>query len=402
MRSDTAISAAGLSKYYKLARNRDDAVTAAEAVLNKLRHPMRRARFDEFRALEDVSFEVPFGEALGIVGRNGAGKSTLLKLLTRIAAPTKGRIELAGRIGSLLEVGTGFHPELTGRENVFLNGTLLGMRRKEIERRFDEIVAFAGVEKFLETQVKRYSTGMYIRLAFAVAAHLESEILAVDEVLAVGDADFQAKCLAKMRQVAQDGRTVLLVSHQLATVRELCTSAIYLDRGRLVPTRSVDEALELYTTSFSRPVEAADVLRRSGSGELRFQSVSPSKEVFEPNESKEFSFAVPANHEWPGGYFVSAHVIDEYGRVIAQCDSRLVNFWLDASSPVEASLTIDTPWLRPGGYTVDFFLCRAGVIDAWEGSCAFQVLDVLPYPNTTSADGVSQGLILPDFGYRQW
>ena len=181
-----------------------------------------------------MTFDVSWGEVVGIIGRNGAGKSTLLKIINRITAPTAGRIELGGRVGSLLEVGTGFHPELTGRENVYLNGTLLGMRRKEIKERFDAIVDFAGTEKFLDTQVKRYSTGMYIRLAFAVAAHLDSEILVVDEVLAVGDSDFQAKCLRKMREVARDGRTVLLVSHQLQTVSDLCSSALYFESGRLV------------------------------------------------------------------------------------------------------------------------------------------------------------------------
>ena len=192
------------------------------------------ATLTEFWALKGVSFEVKPGEVVGIVGRNGAGKSTLLKVLSRIAEPTAGRVEVRGRVGSLLEVGTGFHPELTGRENVFLNGSILGMKRAEITRKFDDIVAFSGVEQFLDTPVKRYSSGMYVRLAFAVAAHLEPEILIVDEVLAVGDAEFQKKCVEKMRAVGRTGRTVLLVSHNLALVESLCGRALTLRQGRAI------------------------------------------------------------------------------------------------------------------------------------------------------------------------
>lgn len=402
MRTDVAVSVAGLSKVYHIAQNKETNTTAAEALLKRVQHPLRRSAYDAFRALDDITFDIPFGEAVGIVGRNGAGKSTLLKILTRITAPTRGKITLAGRIGSLLEVGTGFHPELTGRENIYLNGTLLGMRRKEIKRHFDDIVEFSGVERFLDTQVKRYSTGMYIRLAFAVAAHLDTEILAVDEVLAVGDADFQAKCLAKMRQVAQDGRTVLLVSHQIATVRDLCSSALYLERGRLIPTTSVDEAIEHYSTTFHRPANAEDVQRRSGSGELRFTSAAIAKPTCTPNEPKEIRFTIPANANWPGGYYVSAHFVDESGVIVAQCDSRLMNFWLDATDTVEGTLTLRSPWLRPGQYTVDLFLCRAGIIDSWEGACAFTVMSLLPYVNTTSTDGVDRGIVLADFEYSQW
>ena len=189
---------------------------------------------DRFWALRDVSFDVKQGEVLGIIGRNGAGKSTLLKIMSRVTAPTKGMIKIKGRTASLLEVGTGFHPELTGRENIFLNGAILGMTKDEIKRKFDEIVAFAEVEKFIDTPVKRYSSGMYVRLAFAVAAHLEPEILILDEVLAVGDADFQKKCLGKMQDVAEHGRTVLFVSHNMTSVRALCSRVILIDKGMVV------------------------------------------------------------------------------------------------------------------------------------------------------------------------
>lgn len=204
---------------------------------------------EEFWALNDVSFTINQGDRVGIIGRNGAGKSTLLKVLSRITEPTKGRIKIKGRVASLLEVGTGFHPELTGRENIFLNGAILGMTKLEIKHKFDEIVAFAEVEKFLDTPVKRYSSGMYVRLAFAVAAHLEPEILVVDEVLAVGDAQFQKKCLGKMEQVGKEGRTVIFVSHNLGAIKSLCSSAIVLSSGNLIYQGSVSKSISYYNDS---------------------------------------------------------------------------------------------------------------------------------------------------------
>jgi lipopolysaccharide transport system ATP-binding protein len=203
-------------------------------------------------ALKDVSFEVNRGEAIGIIGRNGSGKSTLLKILSRITAPTEGRAEIRGRVGSLLEVGTGFHPELTGRENIYLNGAIIGMRKTEIDRRFDEIVSFAEIERFLDTPVKRYSSGMYIRLAFAVAAHLEPEILMVDEVLAVGDAEFQKKCLGKLGSVAESGRTVLFVSHNMSAISALCKKAVLLEAGRVIARDEVKEVINKYTLTVTR------------------------------------------------------------------------------------------------------------------------------------------------------
>ncbi len=206
---------------------------------------------EEFWALRSVSFEIQEGDRIGIIGRNGAGKSTLLKLLSRITEPTTGLIRIKGRVASLLEVGTGFHPELTGRENIFLNGAILGMSKAEIQRKFDEIVAFAEIEKFLDTPVKRYSSGMYVRLAFAVAAHLEPEILIVDEVLAVGDATFQKKCLGKMGEVAEGGRTVIFVSHNMQAIRRLCSKAIYLEQGVNKHVNSIEEAIQRYSAQLS-------------------------------------------------------------------------------------------------------------------------------------------------------
>ena len=227
---------------------------------------------EEFWAVRDLSFEVSDGEVFGIIGRNGAGKSTLLKILARIIQPTEGRATVRGRVGTLLEVGAGFHPELTGRDNIYLSGAILGMSRQEIARRFDEIVAFSGVERFLDTPVKRYSSGMYLRLAFSVAAHLEADILVVDEVLAVGDAEFQQKCLGRMEQVAGSGRTVLFVSHNLAAVHALCTRAGVLERGRFVQYGSVDDCIRSYLNWGDESANARVTFPASASGALRMTS----------------------------------------------------------------------------------------------------------------------------------
>jgi lipopolysaccharide transport system ATP-binding protein len=231
--NDIAVSVRGLSKAYTIAHNAENHTTLAEAMLHRFKNPVQKAEKETFWALKDIEFDIQKGDVVGIIGRNGAGKSTLLKVLSQITEPTQGEINLYGRVGSLLEVGTGFHPELTGRENIFLNGAILGMRKSEIQRQFDAIVDFAEVEKFLDTPVKRYSSGMYVRLAFAVAAHLNPEILIIDEVLAVGDANFQKKCLGKMQDVAQSGRTVLFVSHNMAAIRELCNAALLMERGQI-------------------------------------------------------------------------------------------------------------------------------------------------------------------------
>lgn len=269
---DVAISVEGLSKIYLIgheAARGERYQTLRDSIARGL-HGFGRMAFDmargrqivpgdtveEFWALKDVSFKVARGEVIGIIGRNGAGKSTLLKILSRITEPTQGRVRIRGRVASLLEVGTGFHPELTGRENIFLNGAVLGMTRAEIRRKFDEIVAFAEVEKFLDTPVKRYSSGMYVRLAFAVAAHLEPEILIVDEVLAVGDAEFQKKCLGKMGEVAAGGRTVLFVSHQLHSIAALCRTAYRFETGRLVASGAASAIVADYLAGnqFGSPV----------------------------------------------------------------------------------------------------------------------------------------------------
>ena len=253
MDKDTSIVVQGIGKRYNIGAFQERQDTLRDLIVNQVqnlgglfRKGKGGSKKDYIWALRDVSFEVKQGQALGIIGRNGAGKSTLLKVLSRVTNPTEGYGELRGRVGSLLEVGTGFHPELTGRENIFLNGAILGMHKKEIEARFDEIVAFSEVEKFIDTPVKRYSSGMYLRLAFAVAAHLEPEILVVDEVLAVGDADFQRKSLGKMGDVASSGRTVLFVSHNMSAILRLTQESIVLDKGRVLMRAPSAEAVDFY------------------------------------------------------------------------------------------------------------------------------------------------------------
>ncbi|MGD0388521.1 MAG: ABC transporter ATP-binding protein [Tepidisphaeraceae bacterium] len=266
--SEIAIRVEGLGKRYKIGGIKRPYKTIRESITSSLLAPFRRlgaagngATENAFWALKDVGFEVQRGEVVGIIGRNGAGKSTLLKVLSRITDPTEGRAEIVGRVGSLLEVGTGFHPELTGRENVYLNGAILGMTRREITAKFDEIIAFAETEKFLDTPVKYYSSGMYTRLAFAVAAHLEPEILIVDEVLAVGDAQFQKKCLGKMSDVAHQGRTVLFVSHNMSAIQSLCDRCVVMRAGRVGLDADAGAAVREYlqedavTSSFSRPAQ---------------------------------------------------------------------------------------------------------------------------------------------------
>jgi lipopolysaccharide transport system ATP-binding protein len=260
--SDIAIRVENLGKRYRIGERREAYGTLKDTLIHALGAPLRawrdrgpRKGKAEIWALQDLSFDVRRGEVLAVIGRNGAGKSTLLKVLSRVARPTVGRAWIHGRVGSLLEVGTGFHAELTGRENIYLNGAILGMTRAEIDRKFDEIVAFAEIERFLDTPVKRYSSGMYMRLAFAVAAHLEPDILLVDEVLSVGDAAFQQKCLGKMGEVAKKGRTVLFVSHNMATIQRLCHSALLLDRGRMTARGTVSDVIQLYLKEGATPVQ---------------------------------------------------------------------------------------------------------------------------------------------------
>jgi lipopolysaccharide transport system ATP-binding protein len=307
----SVISVENLSKRYIIGHQRQQSDTSlrdalsdgAKRLVHKLIHPFTAPENDpereEFWAIKNISFDIQQGDRVGIIGRNGAGKSTLLKILSRITEPTSGRVAIKGRVASLLEVGTGFHPELSGRENVFLNGAILGMSKAEIKRNFDAIVAFSEVEKFLDTPVKHYSSGMYVRLAFAVAAHLEPEILIVDEVLAVGDAQFQKKCLGRMEEVGKEGRTVIFVSHNIGAVRSLCSHALLLDNGALVFDSESDKVIEYYTSNFesvstSKVIELVSengLLRNGAAIITKFQICNAGRETdFSIRNRKCFSF----------------------------------------------------------------------------------------------------------------
>ena len=301
------------------------------------RRAAEQAAEEEFWALRDVSFEVKRGEVVGVIGRNGAGKSTLLKILSRITEPSRGRITLRGRVASLLEVGTGFHPELTGRENIFLNGAILGMSRVEIRKKFDEIVSFAEVERFLDTPVKRYSSGMYVRLAFAVAAHLEPEILIVDEVLAVGDAAFQEKCLGRMREVARGGeRTVLFVSHQLTSVARVCSRAILLERGAVASLGPCANVLADYLRGHGTQIAEADLaaLPRSGSY---------------PQTARFVSARIPSSPDWTVRFGAPVHVSVQIACQRGFPDLELSFFLLNAYG-VEVISTISSWNRNPGPF----------------------------------------------------
>jgi ABC-type polysaccharide/polyol phosphate transport system ATPase subunit len=341
-----AVVVSGLGKSYRVGRRGFRPNTVVEAATERLRHPLRRTVYEEFRALDDVSFEVPWGEAVGIVGRNGAGKSTLLKLLTRITAPTRGRIELSGRIGSLLEVGTGFHPELTGRENIFLSGSLLGMNRGEIRRQFESIVEFSGVEKFLDTPVKRYSSGMYVRLAFSVAAHLETEILAIDEVLAVGDAEFQIKCVKRIQELRDQGITSLFISHDLTAVERLCDSAILLEGGKIAATGAPGDVVAAYHRRLA--------LWDPGSGETTLDSPKSGVAVMNvslrsPNEPNAVAFSTGAPLTVAVRYAVA--------RPVDNVEFELRYYSSDGKTRLAAPRTGGGPQplnLRPPGGIVEF------------------------------------------------
>ncbi len=306
----TVISAENVSKSYLIRHERRDGyLTLRDVMVSSARNAARRSvdlirgrnhatgsSQEEFWALKDVNFEVNAGSRVGIIGRNGAGKSTLLKILSRITEPSTGEIRIRGRVTSLLEVGTGFHPELTGRENIFLNGAVLGMSRQEIQRKFDEIVAFAGVERFLDTPVKRYSSGMYVRLAFAVAAHLESEVLLIDEVLAVGDIEFQKKCLGKMEDFGRAGRTVLYVSHNLTPVSQLCESAIWLENGYVRLIGDANKTVQAYLASGTSATEGIAVFDSVENGKEAFINSVALKNEFGAIASK-FDVLTPINVE---------------------------------------------------------------------------------------------------------
>ena len=388
--SSPAIRVENLSKQYQIGARENGYTTFREAISGLVTNPFRRfkslsggiANDESFWALKDVSFDIQPGEVVGIIGHNGAGKSTLLKILSQITEPTEGRVEINGRVASLLEVGTGFHPELTGRENIYLNGSILGMSRAEVRRKFDEIVTFAEVEEFLDTPVKRYSSGMSVRLAFSVAAHLDPEILIIDEVLAVGDQAFQSKCMGKMSGVAQSGRTILFVSHNMAAVEAMCSSAILLTAGRLRERGETAKIVRGYLGGVSRG--ATPPLRerrdREGSGMVRFTSFS----LADGSGHSLMSFQCGSQAELTLDYEntsgrelrelrVALGVDNELGLRVMHLDSQLVRGDLARIDSGAGTVSFSMPKLSllPGRYQFTIFATVNGEITDWIKNAGF-------------------------------
>lgn len=383
--SDLAIRVKHVSKKYRLGVFQHDTlrdrVSYGVASLLGKRGQNEHADERDLWALRDVSFDVNQGEIVGLIGRNGAGKSTLLKILSRITEPTSGRIELIGRVGSLLEVGTGFHPELSGRENIYLNGSILGMKRDEIKRKFDEIVAFAEIEKFLDTPVKRYSSGMYVRLAFSVAAHLEPEILLVDEVLAVGDVAFQRKCLGKMGEVAGQGRTVVFVSHNMAAVQTLCERGIFLRYGTIHTDSEVKEAVSSYLRTLEETSlqNVADRTERRGKGNIKLTGLEISSDSSNPlsalatGNSAQFVFYVS---EYRPGLVCEFTFYDHHGQAIANFSSRRQSAEdkQDSNMGNKIICVLDELLLLPGRYRLNVAIKNdLELEDHLEGAAFFNV-----------------------------
>jgi lipopolysaccharide transport system ATP-binding protein len=357
---DLAIRCENLSKQYRIG-SPDAYRTLRDAISNTALAPFRRSKNDSQNghiwALRDVSFEIKRGEVVGIIGLNGAGKSTLLKILSRITGPTRGRADIYGRVGSLLEVGTGFHPELTGRENIYLNGAILGMRKIEIDRKFDEIVGFAEVEKFLDTPVKRYSSGMYVRLAFGVAAHLETEVLLVDEVLAVGDAQFQKKCFEKMRDIGVQGRTILFVSHNMSAVRSICKQALIIEKGRVVAQGEIDETVDRYLSQINSAHdldEAVETNTFSVTSVDLSSATGPVIKTFDPVLVK-VRFIPKADIKDPGLY-VSILTMDSRRLTGLDLKDFITTASLPAGEMAELGFTIESLPLLPGTYQLEIHL----------------------------------------------
>ncbi|MGV7222865.1 MAG: ABC transporter ATP-binding protein [Nitrospinales bacterium] len=385
--SDTIIQVENLGKKYLIKHQQQGNYTALRDVITdkvkslgkKIIAPRNYNKAstysttEEFWALKDISFKVKQGELIGIIGRNGAGKSTLLKIISRITVPTKGRIRINGRVASLLEVGTGFHPELTGRENIFLNGAILGMGKAEIKRKFDEIVAFAEIEKFLDTPVKRYSSGMYVRLAFAVAAHLEPEILLVDEVLAVGDAAFQKKCLGKMGDVAKEGRTVLFVSHNMGAIQQLTSRCILLKNGKLHLDGEVSKVIESYLLRSANSSRNATL--KTSQDDFKIKSISFNYEAVESGFNKPLQFDL-CLHLKNDKYNVTIGfiIVNSIGAklLLSECDIDELSFGV-----THLSLILEDHHLPPGDYSINFgIVVHGSQILHQENVLSFEIRDL--------------------------
>lgn len=405
--SDVVIKVENLSKKYTIGAKASGSLR--ETMVNKWWDLTGKIKteINEFWALKDVSFEVKQGEVLGIIGKNGAGKSTLLKILSRITEPTSGRIEILGRVSSLLEVGTGFHPELTGRENIYLNGTLLGMSRNEVMYKFDEIIDFSGVEKFIDTPVKHYSSGMYVRLAFAVAAHLEPEILIIDEVLAVGDAEFQKKCLGKMKDVSEkDGRTVIFVSHNLVAVKALCKKGILLANGNNIGYDLINPIVNQYTKNGS--VESENKIRNIFNYEypsgfdknpIYFKEVFLEKESFTPSEDIVISIRLHnIIKQGLKNIIISCHLNDINDNLIYHISNAFVDKLIVEHNPNNTyNFIILKNSLKPGKYYINLWLGTNGEeINNITNCLSFEILSGNIY---NSAYPVLTGFVQPDFDF---
>ena len=422
--SDIAISVENLSKSYLVGHNAaksDRYVALRDVIANNVRNLASKTRdmiqgraivqgdeVEEFWALKDLSFQINRGDRVGIIGRNGAGKSTLLKTLSRITEPTKGRIKIAGRVASLLEVGTGFHPELTGRENIFLSGAILGMAHWEIQRKFDEIVDFAGVERFLDTPVKRYSSGMYVRLAFSVAAHLESEILIVDEVLAVGDAQFQKKCIGKMQEVGANDRTVLFVSHNIAAITNLCGKGIYLNSGKLHTTGKIDDVVNAYINdqTLNSGIRLFERKDRKGTGIAKFHSIevtsckSITNNVVASGQNIFIRIKLTSNTNC---FLVESPLFgigidNSIGQRILHFSNETVGKHFTKIDVENNQIVINIPRLPlvPGTYTISAFLSSDGVIADWVQNAESFSVEPSDFYGTGKLP-VDQGFYLVDY-----
>ena len=394
-----------LSKQYQIGDMQTSYTTFRDTLVNSLKSPLKRFKNDhkKFWALKDVNFEVMPGEVIGIIGRNGAGKSTLLKILSRITEPTKGKIELFGRVGSLLEVGTGFHPELTGRENIFLNGAIIGMKRAEIAARFDEIVEFAEIEKFLDTAVKHYSSGMYVRLAFAVAAHLEPEILIVDEVLAVGDAEFQKKCLGKMSEVSKIGRTIMFVSHQMGTIAQLCERTILLQKGAVVMNDKTGAVIDFYINQNKSSASSYETDDVQAHREMYVRSATILSDESVEQKSFRHDEAVHINVKCAAKRMMRGAEL----RMVVKDGRNITVFTADAEldglsencDAFEVDFKIPNDVLRPNNYSLTFalFIPHQIIIELIEDVVYFSVFD--SGTKYAQSEGVDYGLI---FSPCQW
>lgn len=381
-----------LKRWWAITRGKEDPFAKVGTVNDRT----KRAEGTEYVwALKDINFQINQGDVVGVIGKNGAGKSTLLKILSRITAPSVGSVKLKGRIGSLLEVGTGFHPEMTGRENVFMNGTVLGMRRHEITRKFDEIVDFAGVAKYIDTPVKRYSSGMMVRLGFAVAAFLEPEILIVDEVLAVGDAEFQKKALGKLKDVSKShGRTVLFVSHNLSAISNLCTRGVLLSAGQVVMDDSIDRCLELYAQLGSATTGMQWTRKEVSSATQSFAQASLKLVGEQPNLSLEIE-VVLESHGTHKKSFVAINIADNMGVVIMQAIPDSVPF-IDNASSQTLMVSIELPPLIPATYFVSLW-CGSHNTDTYdykENILSFEILES-PLAERSFPHSKNHGYVIP-------